>query len=111
MKARADKAELQMRRSEYGPLQWSLAGPAPGTAARFRRWNFVLITILIFLVLGAFVAAEAPRTASNTHALLKDSESPGSVQPAKSKNGTSQPVRGRGASGNLSEVKSGHHAG
>src|SRR5256884_2272008 len=53
-----------MRRSNYGPLQWSFAAPPPGTVARSRRWNLVLIAILAFLVLGVFVVAEAPHTGS-----------------------------------------------
>ena len=68
MKPGPDKRELRIRRSSYGPPQWRLASPAPGTAARFRRWNMVLIAILIFLVLGVFVAAEAPRSAGDTNA-------------------------------------------
>ena len=51
-----------MRRSNYGPSPRSLAAPAPGTVARSRRWNLVLIAILAFLVLGVFVVAETPRT-------------------------------------------------
>jgi len=89
VKAGPDKGELKMRRSEYGPLEWSLASPAPGTAARFRRWNFVLIAILLFVVLGAFVAAEAPRTGSNTgNATFKENSGPASMQHAKSIKGT-----------------------
>ena len=65
MKFGPDKGELRMRRSNYGPLQWYLAAPAPGTAARSRRWNLVLIAILAFLVLGVFVVAEAPHTGSS----------------------------------------------
>jgi len=86
-----DKGELRMRRSNYGPLQCSLAAPAPGIAARSRRWNLVLIAILAFIVLGVFVAAEAPRTgssAANTaNVSLKGSASPASAQHAKSTNG------------------------
>ena len=52
--------EVKMRRSRYGPPRWSYVPPAPGTEAKFRRWNVVLIVILAFLVLGAFVAAKAP---------------------------------------------------
>jgi len=74
-----------MRRAEYGPVRCSLASPAPGTAAKFRRWNKVLIAILVFLVLGAFVAAEAPRNSGNrSSAALQKSVSHVSVHPANS---------------------------
>lgn len=107
-----DKRELRIHRSTYGPLQCSLAAPAPGTAAKSRRWNVVLIAILVFLVLGAFVAAEAPRTASDTNAPLKESASPASVQHANSGKSALPPVHSRGALGNLSKDVSGsHHAG
>ena len=84
MKTGPNKGELRIHRGSYGPPQWSLASPTPGTAARFRRWNLVLIAILAFLVLGVFVVAEAPRTASDTNASLKESAGPASVQHANS---------------------------
>jgi len=112
MKTGPDKRELRMRRSVYGPVQWSLASPAPGTAARFRRWNLVLIAILVFLVLGVFVAAEAPRTPSDTHASLKENASPVPVQHANSGKSAQPPIHNQSGSGNLSkEVMSGHHSG
>ena len=111
MKSGPDKAELRIHRSNYGSLQWSFAAPAPGTAAKFRRWNLVLIAILAFLVLGVFVAAEAPRTASDTTASLKESASPASVRHANSIKTALPPIHSRGRSGNLNkEVSSGHHA-
>jgi hypothetical protein len=108
-----------MRRREYGPVEWSLASPAPGTAAKFRRWNLLLIAILAFLVIGVFVAAEAPGTSSNAsnaaNAALKENASPASVRHANSTKGA-QPeihdIHSRGGSGYLNkELKSGHHAG
>ena len=84
MKTGPDKVELRIHRGSYGPLHCSLASPAPGTAAKFRRWNFILIPILVFLVLGAFVVAEAPRVAGDTNASLKENASPASAQHANS---------------------------
>ena len=112
MKSGHDKAELRIHRSNYGPLQWSLASPAPGTAARFRRWNLILIPILVFLVLGVFVVAKAPRTASDTNASLKENASPPSVHHADSSKGALPLIHSRGSSRNLNkEAASGHHAG
>lgn len=112
MKTGPDKVELRMRRAEYGPVQCSLASPAPGTAARFRRWNKVLIAILVFVVLGAFVAAEAPRSGSNSSsAALKESTSPPSVQHAKSVKGAQPDIHSHGPSSYLNkDVEAGHHA-
>ncbi len=112
MKTGPDKGELRIHRGSYGPPQWSLASPAPGTAARFRRWNLVLIAILAFLVLGVFVVAEAPRTAGDTNASLKESAGPASVQHANSSKSALPPIHSRGGSGTLNkEATSGHHAG
>lgn len=112
MKPVPDKAELRIHRSIYGPLQWSLAPPAPGTAAKFRRWSLILIPILVFLVLGGFVIAEAPRTAADTNASLKENASPASVHHADSSKSALPAIHGRGGSGTLNrEVSSGHHAG
>ena len=102
MKTWPDKTELRIHRSAYGPLEWSLAPPKPGTAATFRRWNVVLIAILVFLVLGVFVTAEAPRTASTTPS-LKENQSPLSVQHANSNKSTPPAIPGRSRSGNLSK--------
>lgn len=112
MKTGPDKLELRIHRSSYGPLQCSLASPAPGTAAKFRRWNVVLIAILAFVVLGAFVAAEAPRAASDTNAPFRENAAPASVQHANSSTGALPPIRTHRVSGNLSkDVMSGHHSG
>lgn len=112
MKSRPDKAELRIHRSIYGPLQWSLAPPAPGTAAKFRRWNLILIPILVFLVLGVFVVAEAPRTAGDTNASSKENASPAPVHHADSSKNALPPIHTREGSGTLNkEVSSGHHAG
>ena len=102
-----------MRRSGYGPLQWSLASPAPGTAAKFRRWNVVLIAILAFLVLGVFVVAEAPRTGNGpSNAALNQSAKPAAVQHANSGKSALPPIHSRRGSGNLNkDVMGGHHTG
>ena len=102
MNAGPNKGELRIHRSDYGPLQRSLASPAPGTAAKFRRWNTVLIAILVFLVLGVFVAAEAPRTPSGTNA----------VQNANSSKSAPPAIHSRSRSGNLGkDAMNVHHAG
>lgn len=112
MKYGPDKGELRIHRGNYGFPQWSLASPAPGTAAKFRLWNLILIPILVFLVLGVFVVAEAPRTASNTNPSLEENASPTSVQHANSGGSALPPIHTRGGSGNPNkEVSSGHHAG
>jgi hypothetical protein len=107
-----NKGELRMHRSDYGLLQRSLASPAPGTAAKFRRWNTVLIAILVFLVFGVFVAAEAPRTPSDTNASLKENAGTAAVQHANSSKSALPAIHGRAESGNLSKgIMNGHHAG
>lgn len=112
MKLVPDKAELRIHRSIYGPPHRSLASPAPGTAAKFRRWNLILIPILVFLVLGVFVVAEAPHRAGGTNASLKENVDPASVHHADSTNGALPPIHSRGSSGRLNKgVSSGHHAG
>lgn len=65
MAVRSEKKEVRMRRGRYGPPQWSFTAPTPGTEARFRRWNIVLIVILAFFVLGVFLVAKAPEPGSN----------------------------------------------
>lgn len=110
MKSGPDKRELRIHRGGYGFPQWSLASPARGTAAKFRRWNMVLIAILVFLVLGVFVVAEAPRTTGDTNASLK--ASPAALQHANTSKGALPPIHGRGGSEDLNkEVTSGHHTG
>ena len=112
MKTGPDKVQLRIHRGSYGPLQCSLASPASGTAAKFRRWNLILIPILVFLVLGAFVVAEAPRTVGNTNASLKENASSASVQHANSSKGTLPPIHSRSRSGNFNkEASSSHHTG
>lgn len=111
-----DKREIRMRRSSYGSLQWNLVSPALCNPARSRRWNVVLIAILAFIVLGAFVAARAPRTggtaSSGTKASLQKSESPKPVQHAKSNEGTQSVIHNRSGSMNLHKgVGNVHHAG
>lgn len=110
MKTGPDKVELRIHRGSYGPPQCSLVSPAPGTAARFRRWNLILIPILVFLVLGVFVVAEAPRTANDTNPSLKQSASPAAVQHANSSKSALPPIHSRSGSGTLrKDVTSGHH--
>ena len=113
MKTGPDKAELRMRRAEYGPVQCSLAAPAPGTAARFQRWNKVLIAILVFVVLGAFVAAEAPRSGNNSSsAALKESTGPTSTRHAKSVKGSEPRAHSHSGSSYFNkDANAAHHAG
>lgn len=111
-----DKREIRLRRSSYGSLQWNLVSPALCNPARSRRWNVVLIAVLVFIVLGAFVAAKAPRTggaASVTNkASLQKSETPAPVQHAKSNDGTQTVIHNRNGSVNLHKgVGNVHHAG
>ena len=110
MKLGLDKGAFRTHRGSYGPLQWNLASPSPGTAARFRRWNLILIPIRVFLVLGVFVVAEAPRTASDTNASTKENASPAAVQHANSGKSTLPPIHGGSGAGTLSkDAVSGHH--
>jgi len=112
VKTGPDKTELRIHRSDYGPLRWSLVPPKPGTAARFRRWNIVLIAILIFLVLGAFVVAKAPRTAANTNAPAGDNVRPVVVQHANSNKSSAPAIHGRGGPGRLNrDAMNAHHTG
>jgi hypothetical protein len=116
LKVALDKRELRMRRSNYGPLEWSLAPPAPGTAAKFRRWNIVLIAILAFLVLGVFVVAEAPHTGSNAsnaaNVSMKERESPASAQHAQPDKSALLRMHNRAGSGGVNNrIKGDHHAG
>lgn len=115
-KPAVEKREIQMRRSSYGSLQWNLVSPALCNPAKSRRWNVVLIAILVFIVLGAFVAAKAPRTggaASVTNkASLQKSETPAPVQHAKSNDGTQSVIHNGGGPVKLHKgVGNVHHAG
>ena len=115
-KPAVDKREIRMRRSSYGPLQWSLGSPAQGCPPGFRRWNVVLIAILAFIVLGAFVAAKAPHTRSNNSddgkVSLRNSKSPTPVQHAKSSVGEQPQTHSHGRSGKVNkDAESVHHAG
>jgi hypothetical protein len=46
-----------MRRSDSGPIIWYPAQLRPGIVTSFRRWNIVIISILLFLVIGLTIAA------------------------------------------------------
>lgn len=112
-----DKREIQMRRSSYGSLQWNLVSPGLCNPARSRRWNVVLIAILAFIVLGAFVAAKAPRAggvASDTSkvSLQKSENAAAPAHHARSNDGTQSVMHNRGASSSLRKgVGNVHHAG
>jgi len=71
----------------------------------------VLIAILAFLVLGVLVAAEAPRTATDTNASFRENANPAAVQHASSNKSSAPAIDGRSGSGNLArDVMSGHHS-
>ena len=111
-----DKREIRLRRSSYGSLQWNLVSPALCNPARSRRWNVVLIAILVFIVLGAFVAAKAPRTgggASVTNkVLLQKNENPAPAHHAGSSDGTQLVIHNGGGPVKLhTGVENVHHAG
>jgi hypothetical protein len=48
-----------MRSTNPDPERWNLISPEPNTNSSFRRWDIVIISFLIFLVVGVFVAAVA----------------------------------------------------
>lgn len=113
---KVDKGELRMRRSAYGPLQWRLGSTPPGTPARFRRWNLVLIAILAFLVMGVFVVARAPHTESSASdgakISWKNNEGNASVLRVGSKGSALQQIHTRERSGQAhNDDTRGHHAG
>jgi hypothetical protein len=95
MPVSSEKEEVRMRRGRYGALRWSFAPVTPGTEARFRRWNIVLIVILAFLVLGVFVAGKAPEPesyASNrTSVSLKAGKAHDLTSPRQFKSNKTQP--------------------
>lgn len=45
-----------MRIHNLDPGFWHLMPAKPGIEASFKRWNLILIVLLAFVVLGAFVA-------------------------------------------------------
>lgn len=76
----------------------------------------MLIPILVFLVLGAFVAAEAPHSGSKSsnaaNFSMKESESTAAVQHAQWDKTVLPEIHSHAASGNAQTgVKRGHHAG
>jgi len=48
------------RRRHYDNLPWCIVPVKPGVVSSFRRWNVVLIFILAFFVIGAFVMTMTP---------------------------------------------------
>lgn len=46
-----------MQRRDSGPITWYCTQLRPGIVASFRRWNIVIISVLLFLVAGLTVAA------------------------------------------------------
>lgn len=47
------------------PEPWYIVPVKPGSDASFRRWNFVIISILAALVLALFVAVIVPQAPSS----------------------------------------------
>ena len=56
---------MQHRNSD--PQLWYIVPAKPGAEASFRRWNFVIISILAALVLGLFLAAIFPQAPGSAH--------------------------------------------
>jgi hypothetical protein len=54
-----------MRNPNSAPGRWNLIPTEPGIHANFLRWNIIIISILAFLVLGAFVAGIGSLLESN----------------------------------------------
>ena len=48
------------------PEPWYIVPVKPGAEASFRRWNFVIISILAALVLALFVAVIVPQAPPST---------------------------------------------
>jgi hypothetical protein len=46
-----------MQRRDSGPILWYATQLRPGIVASFRRWNIVIIAVLLFLCVGLTVAA------------------------------------------------------
>lgn len=58
-----------MQRWNSDPQPWYIVPVKLGAEASFRRWNFVIISILAALVLALFVAVIVPQVpTSATHA-------------------------------------------
>lgn len=62
LESRAVDAQLwsrggfKVRIHDFEPNFWHLLAAEPGIEASFKRWNLIVITVLVFLVLGVFVA-------------------------------------------------------
>jgi serine protease Do len=86
-----------MRRNDSGPSRWTPSWVPPKLAAGFRRWNMVIIAVIAFVVLGAFVATAVPglerRASAAPKVSLKIDKDPAPVSLADFKNGYS-PVIG-----------------
>jgi hypothetical protein len=48
-----------MRSTNPDPERWNLISPEPNTKSSFRWWDIAIISFLIFLVVGVFVATVA----------------------------------------------------
>lgn len=71
VQASTKKRRSIMRRANVDPVVWSPTQLRPGVVASFRRWNAVIIAVLVFLVLGVFVAAIGPRLEARATAASK----------------------------------------
>ena len=80
-----------MRRTNVGPVVWSPTQLRPGIVASFRRWNTVIIAVLVFVVIGVFVAAIGPglegRATAANKVPLKIDKDPAPVSLAEFRNG------------------------
>ena len=56
-----------MQHIDSDPQPWYIVPVKPGADANFRRWNFVIISILALIVLGVFLAAIAPQAPGTAH--------------------------------------------
>jgi hypothetical protein len=56
-----------MQRWKSDPQPWFIIPVKPGADLTFRRWNFVIISILAALVLGLLLAAISPQTPGTAH--------------------------------------------
>ena len=91
VQASIKKRRSPMRRTNDGPVLWSPTQLRPGIVASFRRWNTVIISVLVFFVLGVFVAAIGPglegRATAASKVPLKIDKDPSPVSLADFKNG------------------------